>query len=479
MSDTLTTNLKYFDLENAQLDYVRKAYDLIRGDMDGMLDKFYEFALSNSEMAGFFQSDAMMAHARQRQVEHWDMLLSGKLDNRYLNSAKTIGEVHFRIQLPFNLYLAGYARVVSMVMAALLQAANRAGVEAPEIEAMTGAVSRAFAFDTENVITAFFAAQQLEQSTALQYLEEGLNRIIEGDVTKPIPSSEDSDFPAKFEQLRIGYNGALDLLIKVCGTIAEMTADLEISTQDVNSATKDLALRTEAQASTLQESAAAVEELTQSVKLSSENAARVDTEMKTARQQAVDAREIMMEAVKSMTDIEESSQQISSKIGAINQIAFQTNLLALNAGVEAARAGEHGRGFAVVASEVRALAVRASDTAKEISDIITASGKQVEAGNEKVGKTGEALGVITENVVKVSDLISQINATAIEQATTLESINQSVSKLDAVTQQNAAMAEETSAAAQAMTISFDGLSQAVSDLGVDIGSETPAAMKRA
>lgn len=471
MNNSLQTNLGYFDLGRAEIEKLREAFDIIQGDMDGMLDKFYDFALSNPEMSGFFKSDGMMAHARARQLEHWTMLLSGKIDDNYQRSAQTIGEVHFRIQLPFNMYLAGYARVTAMLMTSLLTNCREKDIQAETAREYISVVSRAIAFDTEAVIRAYFDAQQAEQQHALTTLEDGLSRITEGSAAQEIPAHDQGGMPERYDSLRHGYNKALQLITGVSKTIGTKTFELEGATNDVNDATQNLAKRTEEQAATLQTTAAAVEQLTTTVRQSSENATRVDGEMKIAKGEAEKARDVVAEAVKSMAAIEESSKEISSKIGAINQIAFQTNLLALNAGVEAARAGDHGRGFAVVASEVRALAGRASDTAKEINEIISASQQQVAKGAEKVGLTGEALDGITENVTRVSDLISEIDQTGREQASTLDNINQSVNRLESVTQKNAAMAEETSASAQAMSVSFAGLAQAVRDLGVQSGPE--------
>lgn len=465
MSHSAELNTDFFDLGEDQLALVREGYALVKGDMEDLLGTFYDFAMGVPEIASFFEDKALLAHARERQAEHWDMLLSGRLDAAYIRSAKIIGTVHFKIELPFHMYLGAYSRVASMVMSCLLEKLQEKAEDGEQVTRMVCAITRAFTLDTELVIRAFFDAQQAEQTRALALLDAGLSRITNGQAAEPILDAGAGAMPARYDSLRVGYNRALDLITTASQTIGNMTYELEESIRSVNSATDDLAKRTEVQADTLEQSAAAVDKLTQSVKAASENVSSVGAEARAARTHAQKAQGIVAEAVQSMTEIAASSKLISSKIGAINQIAFQTSLLALNAGVEAARAGDHGRGFAVVATEVRALAGRAAETAKEINDIISFSTEQVDSGSDKVGRTGDALKDITENIGRVSALIEDIDTTTTEQSRALESVNQAIGSLDATTQKNAAMAEETSAAALTMSLSFDSLADAVYSLG--------------
>jgi methyl-accepting chemotaxis protein len=171
---------------------------------------------------------------------------------------------------------------------------------------------------------------------------------------------------------------------------------------------------------------------------------------------------VVREAMAAMTGIDKSSKQISEIIGVIDEIAFQTNLLALNAGVEAARAGDAGRGFAVVASEVRALAQRSAQAAKEIKGLISASTAQVDQGVRLVGRTGEALGRIVAQVVEINTVVTEIAASAQEQSTGLEQVNTAVNQMDQVTQKNAAMVEEMTAAAHGLAGESEELGRLVS-----------------
>ncbi|MEP1496434.1 methyl-accepting chemotaxis protein, partial [Pseudophaeobacter sp.] len=224
---------------------------------------------------------------------------------------------------------------------------------------------------------------------------------------------------------------------------------------------------TESQAATLEETAAALDELTASVRSAAEGASSVEATMEAAKKEAEISGEVVQSAVSAMTEIEQSSNHIGQIISVIDDIAFQTNLLALNAGVEAARAGEAGKGFAVVASEVRALAQRSSDAAMEIKTLIGDSSKQVARGVDLVGKAGEALDSIVGQVSHISKLVSGIAEGAVEQSTGLNEINTGVTQLDQVTQQNAAMVEEATAAGHMLNADSSKLAELVAIFKLD------------
>lgn len=230
----------------------------------------------------------------------------------------------------------------------------------------------------------------------------------------------------------------------------------------ISQSAEDLSQRTESQAATLEETAAALDELSASVTSAAEGARNVEQTVGDARDEAQASGQVVQSAVCAMTEIEQSSTHISQIIGVIDDIAFQTNLLALNAGVEAARAGEAGRGFAVVASEVRALAQRSSEAAMEIKNLISSSGTQVAKGVELVDKAGAALQNIMERVNHISLLVSDIARGAEEQSIGLQEINSGVIQLDQVTQQNAAMVQEATAASQLLTDDASMLTNLVS-----------------
>jgi methyl-accepting chemotaxis protein len=224
----------------------------------------------------------------------------------------------------------------------------------------------------------------------------------------------------------------------------------------------DLSQRTEEQASALEQTAATMSELGATVRLTSENAAQADQLARSATDVAQRGGQVVQQFVDTMKGINDSSRRIADIIGTIDGIAFQTNILALNAAVEAARAGEQGRGFAVVASEVRSLAQRSAEAAKEIKTLINRSVETVEAGSSDVAEAGRTMDEIVHGVRRVTDLMGEIAAAATEQRDGISQVNQAVANLDQMTQQNAALVEESSAASGSLREQAQRLSEVVS-----------------
>ena len=294
--------------------------------------------------------------------------------------------------------------------------------------------------------------------SAVEQIGVGLSQLAEGNLEHRI----ETEFIPALEPLRVDFNASLG----GAGTVdARRSAAIRrrsaSGADEISTAADDLSRRTEQQASSLEETAAALEQITATVKKTAEGAKHARDIVSTAKVDADKSGEVVREAMAAMTGIDKSSKQISEIIGVIDEIAFQTNLLALNAGVEAARAGDAGRGFAVVASEVRALAQRSAQAAKEIKGLISASTAQVDQGVRLVAKTGEALGRIVAQVVEINTVITDIAASAQEQSTGLEQVNTAVNQMDQVTQKNAAMVEEMTAAAHGLAGESEELGQLV------------------
>ena len=262
--------------------------------------------------------------------------------------------------------------------------------------------------------------------------------------------------------LRENYNRTINTLVGIIDSVIGNSEKIRGSSEEINQSSNDLSQRTESQAATLEQTAAALDELTASVKSAASGAKEVEGIVDSASSTAEKSGIVVREAVDAMSLIEKSSVQISQIISVIDDISFQTNLLALNAGVEAARAGEAGRGFAVVASEVRALAQRSSDAAQEIKTLISDSSQQVNHGVELVGRTGEELRKIIDSVGTISSHVIGIASGAEEQSVALAEINSGVLQLDQVTQHNAAMVEESTAASQLLRNDATELARQVS-----------------
>ncbi|EPX81829.1 methyl-accepting chemotaxis protein McpD [Salipiger mucosus DSM 16094] len=293
------------------------------------------------------------------------------------------------------------------------------------------------------------------QARVVRHLTEGLDALASGTLTHAISDS----FPDEYETLRANYNRAVESLHGAMVEVGAGAANIRSSAEEIARGSDDLSRRTETQAATLEQTAAALEQLLGSVREAADKAQQARGRVEAASDLADRNGAVMRQAVEAMGGIERSSGQISEIIGVIDDIAFQTNLLALNAGVEAARAGASGKGFAVVASEVRALAQRSSEAAQQIKALISGSADQVKDGVQLVERAGAALDDVVATVREVSGLVSAIAEVSAEQAQGLNEINTGVSNLDRVTQQNAAMVEQTTAASHMLRSDSGALSQ--------------------
>ena len=305
------------------------------------------------------------------------------------------------------------------------------------------------------------------QAQVVEALTVGLERLSAGDLTHQLEQT----FAPEYERLRQDFNAAATRLRDAMSVIVDNARATGMGAARISSDADHLARRTEQQAAALQETAAALNEITATVKTTAEGAGEARAIVAEAQSTASRGAVIVGQAVQAMTAIEGSSGQIGQIIGLIDEIAFQTNLLALNAGVEAARAGEAGSGFAVVAQEVRALAQRSVGAAKEIKALVVQSGEQVSNGVRLVGDTGAALMEIVGKVASVDALISEIAKTSLGQAASLQQINAAVGQMDQVTQQNAALVEQSTAASHALARDAGALSQLTGQFRVTSVSE--------
>jgi len=283
-------------------------------------------------------------------------------------------------------------------------------------------------------------AETLQEVVRL--IDDGLHQLANGNLAYQV----ETRFPAELEGLRINFNNALTALRETMTAIGGNSTAMRAGSEEMRTGADELAERTERQAASISETATAIDAITQSVRIQIERAEQAERIARDAKRETVASGQIMEETIAAMEAIQASSRQINSIIAVIDSIAFQTNLLALNAGVEAARAGEAGKGFAVVAMEVRELAQRSSGAAKEISSLLQKSTHEVETGVSLVERAGAALTGIGGHVEAINGRISEIMQATSEEADTLRQINVAVSELDVMTQQNATMVEETTAA---------------------------------
>ena len=294
----------------------------------------------------------------------------------------------------------------------------------------------------------------------LAHASEVTDRIAEGDLTSPVPAPQAGNRD-ELQALLARLGGMQARLAELVVGMRQASTSVAGASSEIAAGNSDLSARTEQTASNLEEIAASMEELLATVRHSADAAAQASTLAAGASSVAQRGREAVDRVVGTMDGIALSSRRIADITSVIDGIAFQTNILALNAAVEAARAGEQGRGFAVVASEVRSLAQRSATAAKEIGGLISDSVRQVDEGTQLVHAASGTMGEIVDSVQQVATIIGEISTAAREQTTGLSQVGEAVSQLDQMTQQNAALVEESSAAAQGLRVQAEQLAELV------------------
>ncbi|CAK02830.1 HAMP domain-containing protein [Rhizobium leguminosarum bv. viciae] len=312
------------------------------------------------------------------------------------------------------------------------------------------------------------------QAHVVKQLSQALAALSEGDLTVRC-----SDLGSRYDVLRANFNSAISRLLQAMQAVARNAGAITAGSEQIRSASDELSKRTEQQAASVEETAAALEEITTTVAQASRRAEEAGRLVRRTRENAEVSGTVVGRAIEAMSKIEASSAEISGIIGVIDEIAFQTNLLALNAGVEAARAGDAGKGFAVVAQEVRELAQRSAKAAQQINQLIAVSNVHVQTGVALVGETGSALSTIVSQVKQVSDNVEGIVEAAKEQSLGIAEINQAINVVDRGTQQNAAMVEESAAAAHSLAAEAAALLRLLAQFNVGGGATSHVTPKMA
>ncbi|MDQ4420281.1 methyl-accepting chemotaxis protein [Sphingobium sp. DEHP117] len=307
-------------------------------------------------------------------------------------------------------------------------------------------------------------AQQAERTRIIDALSVALRHLANGDVSYRI----EDQFEGQYEELRQDFNSALTAMGSALRAVSEASHAIRLGTGEIAQASNDLSIRTEQQAAALEETSASMTTATGSVRETADAAKEANSAVQDAHDAAEQGGRIVHEAIAAMDEIENSSKQISQIIALIDNVAFQTNLLALNAAVEAARAGDAGDGFAVVAAEVRGLAQRTADAANDVKKLITSSAQQVENGVRLVGQAGETLDHIVERVSEITKLVRNIAGSVEEESLVLVQVNAAVGEMDQMTQQNAAMVEESTASARNLASEAESLAKLVGNFQIDM-----------
>ncbi len=458
--------LAFLKMDDACLERLRELRPVIARDLPEGLERFYHVIRQTPETRQFFSSDQHMKSAQKAQIGHWMAILEGRFDNDYTRRVQRIGNAHARIGLAPSWYIGGYSLLMAQLIAGIVDeywpkkrlSRSASPSAAKDFSDRLVSLTKAVLLDMELSVSVYIeeveAARKAEQDAvdAERNMVMGAFRnAIQALAKKDLTYQIDADLPDGYATVKADFNAALQQLAATMDEIGGSAEKIQSGSVEINAAASDLSRRAEIGAASVEETAAALEEMTANVKSSFERAEKAGDMVAQTRQKAESSGQIVTDAVEAMGRIDSSSEAISSIIAVIDEIAFQTNLLALNAGVEAARAGESGRGFAVVASEVRVLAQRSAGAAKEIKQLIEGSRKEVKTGVQLVSNTGEALARMVEDVRQISQDVLAVVDSAREQSAGLDEINAAVLSLDTATQQNAAIAEELSAASDSLS----------------------------
>jgi len=408
------------------------------------------------------QLDAKLTSREERELfDKLSEARKGYLSSRdAVSAAKKAGDADKARQIFDTQFQAAAAtfqdaikKIVQSQREQLDEAAQR--VDAANSTARMGLVVFSLCALAVGAFASFWLARSI--TTPLREAAGVADAIAHFDLSRPIKTGGQDETG----QLLQSLNLMQDSLLKLIGAVRGSTDSIGTASTQIAVGNHDLSSRTEQTASNLQEAAASMMQLTGTVRQTAESALTANQLASSAAEVAQRGGSVVAQVVSTMEDISASSRRISDIIGTIDGIAFQTNILALNAAVEAARAGEQGRGFAVVASEVRSLAQRSAAAAKEIKTLIGASAERVESGTRLVQDAGNTMGEIVSSVQRVSDIIGEISAAAREQSDGINQINAAVTQLDQMTQQNAALVEESAAAAESLRDQSTQLSDAI------------------
>lgn len=395
--------------------------------------------------------------AAAAQLNHWKALFAGPYDEKARQRSVNIGRVHAKIGLNTDYYIGAYSLVLQHLTRSILNGGAVGLVPARSKSGLLVTLTHIAMTDMRMALSAYFEAENASRATVITEMDKALTAISSGDLRHGI-----DHLPSGYEKLAQDFHtmrfGVSNVLIQV----TDSSENVQNGASEINVAAADLARRTEHHASVIGTTSEVMANVRNGIQMTASSARVVHDLVRNANAQARDGGTVVDAAVEAMDKIKASSQQIASITDVIESIAFQTNLLALNAGVEAARAGESGKGFAVVANEVRALAHRTTASAKGIHELIAQSADDVGLGAQLVAQTGEALNAIIDTVAEAAAQAESITVLADQQAQGVNALYDEIQNMDQITQQNAALVEELSAAGRELNEQAADMAKCVS-----------------
>jgi len=410
------------------------------------LDKLYARINSDRAASELLPTQEIRDHAYRAQLVHWGHLFTGRFDAEQQARSEKIGKVHARVGLTPEYYIGGYALVLEDMIQKALTGGIHTRLNGKQLGAVIGTMVKTALLDMEGALNAYFKAEEQARQEVIASLGQALAAMADGDLRAQL-----QDLPDAFRQIQQDFHRMRHQMSNMVLEMSDAAENINSGSGEISSAASDLAARTERQAEGITRTAEVMRDVTDAMQSTAASVRQVNDSISVVSGQAEDGGAIVANAITAMDKIKTSSEEIAQITEVIEGIAFQTNLLALNAGVEAARAGEAGKGFAVVASEVGALAHRTTESAKSIKELINKSSTDVHEGVDLVGRTRRALEQIIQNVGEAKVQAGEITSQTQTQAVNLRQVSDEIQKMDATTQQNAAMVEQSNAAARSLT----------------------------
>jgi methyl-accepting chemotaxis protein len=410
------------------------------------LGRLYARIANDRTASALLPTQEARDRAARTQLEHWKQLFAGKFDSRQIERAEQIGTVHARVGLTPHFYISGYALVLEEIIQQTMRRSFFARISGRRAGNLVGTLVKTALLDMDAALGSYFRAEEEARKAVIDSLGEALSRMADGDMRADL-----RDLPDAYKQIALDFHRMRFELSSIFEQIADAADSIEVGSGEIDSATSDLASRTERTVEGITRTAEVMRGVATTVLETASAVRSVDANITGISAQAEEGGAIVTNAIGAMDKIKTSSEEIAHISEVIEGIAFQTNLLALNAGVEAARAGEAGKGFAVVASEVGALAHRTSESAKSIKSLIAKSSADVHEGVDLVARTRAALEQIIQNVGGAKQQTSEISAQAEAQARNLQEASGEIQKMDAATQHNAAMVEQSNAVSRMLS----------------------------
>ncbi len=423
-----------------------KVKALVERHAQAALDALYARIAADPLASKMLPTPEAREKAAGAQLRHWQNLFAGRFDEAATERSMKIGKVHSNIGLTPAYYISGYALVLESVINASMSRGLGALLNGRGKGRTIATLVKAALIDMEVALSAYFAANEDARKQVVTEIGARLAAMAEGDL-----QSTFQNLPAGYEQIHKDFHNMRYQISSMVVQMAEAAESVEVGAREISVAASDLANRTEQQAATIARTAEVMRHVSDGIATTASSAREVSRSIAEVDAHAKQGGEVVEAAVAAMDKIKNSSEQIASITDVIEAIAFQTNLLALNAGVEAARAGEAGKGFAVVANEVRALAHRTTESANSIKALIAQSSQDVHSGVDLVAQTGEALEQIIRMVSDTSHQTGEIAGFAEQQAQSMTQLTAEIQQMDLNTQQNAAMVEQSNAAARGLS----------------------------